>query len=131
MSLGADNKKCAQALIDAMRDRLNQETPPAGDNVNQDSVKKNFLALGQGIYTILTVDAQVDTSGDPSFWNWISGLSAWAVAMETWQQQVKSAFNAWTPANPGDTTFKNAVLAIADPPAPPVAAPVNVVGVIK
>src|SRR5262249_57054341 len=107
----------------AMRARLNTETPPAGNNVDDPGVQKNFQALGQGLFRILTVDAEIDTSGDTGFWPWVSALSAWAAAMETWQQQVKAAFLAWTPAAAADTAFKNAVLAIADPPAPPAPAP--------
>ncbi len=132
MSLGANNTVCKDEYIKAMRARLVAEDPALEANVDTDGVQKNFAALAEALFQILTAKAETssDAAADPAFWLWAGNMVVWAQAMSTWQTSLRSAFQAWAPVNAPDQAFRTAVLALASPGAPP-AAPSSLKGKIK
>ncbi len=117
MSLGPDN--CKKAFVDAM-------SPIAGDNVKLDSVQKNLGALGGAVLQIATVYAETvsDVNFDPTgFWQWITAVENWLLALSSWQQGVVQAFNNYTPTLPAEQNLRTALLGVTSPGSPPASAP--------
>jgi hypothetical protein len=121
MSLGPDNQICKDEFIEAMRQRLMADDPAMAGNVDQEDVQKNLGALGLAVYRIATVHADVraDAAADPDFWDWVADVDAWMQAMATWQSGVRAAVQAWSPTQPAEQDLRDALLALADPGAPP------------
>lgn len=132
MSLGPDNSVITQEYVAAMRARLAAENPELAANVDDPGVQKNFAALAEALFKVLTLRAETSSSAaaDAAFWQWVSSMHTWAQAMSTWQAGVRQAFQGWAPASAPDVTFKNAVLALPSPGAPP-AAPASLKGKIQ
>lgn len=114
MPLGNDNEVCKTEFKEAMRARLEAETPGSGANVDRPDVDPNFGALGTAVHHILTLDAtwDSDAAADPAFWAWVTALAAWVTG-------VRAAVQAWTPVQPAEQALRTAILALpAPPPAP-------------
>lgn len=114
MSLGANGDICRDELKEAMRTRLEAQTPGSGANVDLPDVTANFGAMGTGIFNILTADAEItsDATVDPAFWPWVTAVNAWI-------NGVVQAFTAWAPTLPAEQALRTAVLAVPRPPTPP------------
>jgi hypothetical protein len=121
MSLGADQAICATRLKTAMHDILEQQKAGSGANVDLPQVKPSFDGLGMGVFSILTMDAEVVTS--PAFWQWLSQLGSWITQMQAWHVGVKAAVTAWAPTSATDIQLRSAILALADPAPPGIAPP--------
>ena len=133
MGLGPDNEICKTEFVEAMRARLEAETPGSGINVDRDDVKPNLAALGLAVYRIATVHADTisDSTTDATFWQWVSDVNAWLSKLSTWQKGVAQAFAAWTPTLPAEQALKTALIAVADPGSPPASAPTALKGEIE
>lgn len=127
--LGADHTLCKQEFVEAMRKRLNDDNLP-GSNVDDPSVNKNLAALGQAVFRIATVHAQVTSNAgaDAAYWQWVADVAAWLAALRAWQTGITAAFTAWVPGTPPDVALKTALLAVPAPGAPPAAAPATLTG---
>ncbi len=132
MSLGANNQICKDAYIAAMRARLAAEDPALEANVDLEGVQKNFGALAEALFQILTTKAEVSSAAaaDPAFWQWVTSMVTWAQAMSAWQSSLRTAFQGWAPVNAPDQAFRTAVLGLTSPGAPP-AAPASLKGKIQ
>src|SRR6266540_2948242 len=106
MSLGPDKTTCAAQLREAMRTRLDTLDPPAGANVDNPQVRPNFDALGDGVYQILTSDAETITAAaqDPVFWTFLGSLRAEVEQLRAFHAGLKSAIAAWDPSLPASGT---------------------------
>lgn len=125
MSLDPNN--CMQAFVDAM-------SPIAGDNVKLDPVQKNLGALGGAVLQIATVYAETvsDVNFDPTgFWQWITAVENWLLALSSWQQGVVQAFNNYTPTLPAEQNLRTALLGVTPPGSPPASAPTAMKGKIR
>lgn len=124
MSLGPDKTICATELREAMRAHLDTLDPPVGSNVDKPEVRPNFDALGDGVWRILTVDAETLTAAaqDPVFWTFVSTLRGEVEQLRAFDQGLKAAFAAWDPAVPASgTTLKGAIAALTVPGTTPAA----------
>jgi regulator of protease activity HflC (stomatin/prohibitin superfamily) len=130
MSLGPDKTICRDEYIEAMRQRLIAEDPALAENLENEGVKANFGALAEALFQVLTARAETlsTAAADPAFWQWVASMIVWAQAMTAWQAGVRQAFQNWAAAGP-NVAFKNAVLALSSPGAPP-AAPASLKGKI-
>lgn len=133
MALGSDNTICKNELIEAMRARLTADDPATAAGVDREDVRKNFSALGEAVYRIVTVRADTvsDSASDAAFWQWIADAQAWLEALAAWQQGVAEAFAAWTPTQAAEQTLKAAVKALPSPGTPPAGAPATAKGRIE
>jgi hypothetical protein len=131
MSLGADNTICKDEYVAAMRARLDALDPPLGANVDDPEVEKNFAALAEALFRILTEKAVIQSNAaeDPAFWQWVASMVVWAQAMKDWQAGLHAAFQNWAPVGGADLAFRTAVLALTPPGAVP-AAPTSLGGKI-
>jgi hypothetical protein len=134
MPLGSDASACTDEFVAAMRDRLDQLSPPAGGNVDLPDVRANLGALGAAVYHVLTGPTRAQTvsaaADDATFWGWVTSLTAEVAALRTWQQGVSAAVAAWAPADAPGQALKAALLALPQPgPAP--AAPARLIGRIR
>ncbi|MEV0644201.1 hypothetical protein AB0I28_02945 [Phytomonospora sp. NPDC050363] len=130
MSLGSDKTICAGELREAMRAHLDTLDPPAGSNVDKPEVRPNFDALGEGVWRILTADAETISAAaqDPVFWAFIGALRTEVEQLRAFDNGLKAAFAAWDPAVPATgLTLKSAVAALGVPGSTP-AAPANLRG---
>jgi hypothetical protein len=114
MSLGSDKQACATEFVEAMRRRLDAADPPMGANVDNAEVRKNFEALGDAAFRILTVRAET-LAADPAFFAWISAVDTYVRAVGAWQQGVRQAFSAWSPPDLPGQQLRAAVLAVTAP----------------
>lgn len=132
MTLGADKAVCATELREAMRAYLNTLNPPAGSNVDKPEVRPNFDALGQGIFKILTADAETvsDAGSDAAHWNYVAALRNEVEQLRAFAEKVKAAFQAWTPADPASVTLRSTIIALAVPASTP-AAPTTQTGRVR
>lgn len=133
MSLGPDKTTCATELREAMRAHLDTLDPPAGNNVDNAQVRPNFDALGEGVYQILTADAETVTAAaeDAVFWAFVGNLRTELEQLRAFDAGLKSAFAAWDPASPASgTTLKAAIAALAVPGSTP-AAPTSLRGRLR
>jgi hypothetical protein len=130
MSLGTDKQVCTTEFVEAMRRRLDAADPPMGSNVDNAEVRKNFEALGDAAFRILTVRAET-LAADPAFFAWISAVDTYVRAVGAWQQGVRQAFSAWTPADVPGQQLRAAVLAVTVPGAPPGPAPSSLAGRVR
>lgn len=132
MSLGPDNTLCKDEYVNAMRARLAAESPELAANVDNEGVQKNFAALAEALFRVLTVRAETssDAAADAAFFAWVANLVVWAQGMSTWQTGMRQAFQSWAAPPGADQNFKNAVLALTSPGAPPVA-PTSLKGRVK
>jgi hypothetical protein len=133
MSLGSNHETCTGELVEAMRARLDTEDPPAGENVDKPQVRKNFEALGEAVHQILTVRAETISQApqDASFWAWIAAVTGYLAALGSWQQGVRQAVQAWTPADAPGQQLKAAILALPVPGAAPGPAPTGLTGKLR
>ena len=135
MALGPDGAVCTDELAEAMRARLDQLDPPAGDNVDEPDVRANFAALGAGVHAVLTAPGRAETrtaaAQDAAFWAWVAGLTTHATAVASWQAGVRAAVTAWAPADVPGQALRAAVLALPAPPGPAPAAPTALTGIIR
>jgi hypothetical protein len=133
MALGSTKAACAAELREAMRTQLDTLDPPAGANVDNPAVSSNFDALGDGVFRILTVDAETfsERALDSPFWDYISGLQAEVEALRAFNAALLAAFGAWNPTVPATTTtFRNTVATLTVPSSTP-AAPGSLKGKIR
>jgi len=133
MTLGPDKATCATELREAMRTQLNTLDPPQGSNVDNEKVKPNFDALGDGVWRILTVDAETfsTTTQDSVFWAFIATLRTEIEQLRAFDAGLKTAFAAWDPTLPASgTTLKTAIAALTVPTSTP-AAPTGLTGRIR
>lgn len=131
MGLGTDSTLCKNEYVEAMRARLDALDPPLGANVDDPEVQKNFAALAEALFNVLTVHSDVVSNAavDAAFWQWVADMVVWAQAMKAWQAGLHAAFQSWAPAGGADLAFRSAVLALAQPGAVP-AAPSSIGGKI-
>lgn len=116
MTLGPDKTTCATQLREAMRAQLDTMTPPQGDNVDKPQVRPNFDALGDGVWRILTLDAETISAAtqDPTFWTFIATLRAEVEQLRAFDAGLQAAFAAWDPALPSSgVTLKAAIAALS------------------
>jgi hypothetical protein len=135
MSLGSDKTKCATALREAMRAQLNTLDPPQGSNVDNEAVKPNFDALGDGVYTILTDAEHAETitasAQDPVFWTFLGNLRTEVEQLRAFAVGLKNAFAAWDPAAPASgATLKNTIAGLTVPATTP-ATPASLKGKLQ
>jgi hypothetical protein len=133
MSLGPDKTTCATELREAMRTQLDTLDPPAGANVDDPKVRPNFDALGDGVYKILTADAETITAAaqDSQFWTFLGNLRTEVEQLRAFDAGLKTAFAAWDPSVPASgTTLKNAIAALVVPGSTP-ATPVSLKGKLQ
>ncbi|HEY3000941.1 MAG TPA: hypothetical protein VGJ44_01215 [Kribbellaceae bacterium] len=133
MSLGPDKTTCATELREAMRAQLDTLDPPAGKNVDKPEVKPNFDALGEGIWRILTVDAETISTAtqDQTFWDFIGALRTEVEQLRAFDAGLKTAVAAWDPAVPASgTTLQAAIAALTVPSSTP-AAPTSLNGKVR
>lgn len=133
MTLGPDRTKCATQLSEAMRAELDKRNPPAGSNVELEEVKANFGALGDGVWRILTLDAETTSASaqDSTFWSFVSTLRGEVEALRAFDAGLKAAVALWDPATPASgTALKAAIAALTVPPSTP-AAPATLTGKIR
>jgi hypothetical protein len=133
MTLGPDRSICATELREAMRTRLDSLTPPAGDNVDDPRVRPNFDALGDGVWRILTQDAETFSADaqDHAFWQFLAGLRTEVELLRAFAVGVQGAFAGWNPAQPASgNTLKTAIAGLTVPPSTP-AAPASLRGSIQ
>jgi hypothetical protein len=133
MTLGPDKTICATRLREAMRAQLDTLDPPAGSNVDKPEVKPNFDALGDGVWRILTSDAEITsaTTQDPVFWAFIADLRTEIEQLRAFDAGLKTAFAAWDPSLPtSGTTLKGAIAALTVPGSTP-AAPTSLKGKVQ
>jgi hypothetical protein len=133
MSLGNDHQTCTTEFVDAMRARLDSEQPPLGANVDSPDVRKNFEALGEAVFQILSARAET-TSGsaqDAVFWTWVTKVTEQLVALTTWQAGVRTAVQNWSPPDSAGIQLRSAILALAVPPAAPATAPAALTGRVR
>ncbi|HEY1180011.1 MAG TPA: hypothetical protein VGF17_27965 [Phytomonospora sp.] len=124
MSLGPDKTICATELREAMRAHLDTLDPPVGSNVDKPEVRPNFDALGDGVWRILTADAETLTAAaqDPAFWAFVTAVRGAVEQLRAFDQGLKNAFAAWDPALPASgTTLKSAIAGLTVPGATPAA----------
>lgn len=122
MSLGPDRTICATELREAMRTHLDTLDPPAGANVDNPQVRPNFDALGDGVYHILTADAETLAAAaeDPVFWTFLSNLRSEVEQLRAFQAGLRTAFTAWDPNLPASGTgLKSAIAALVVPGSTP------------
>jgi hypothetical protein len=133
MSLGTDRAICTGELVEAMRARLDAEDPPAGKNLDDPNVRKNFEALGEAVYQILTARAETTAQQphDPPFWAWVGEVTSYLAALGGWQQGVRQAVQSWTPADLPGQQLKTAILGVAVPGPAPGPAPVGLTGRLR
>jgi hypothetical protein len=133
MALGPDKTTCATELREAMRAQLDTLDPPLGGNVDQPQVRPNFDALGDGVWRILTLDAETISTAaqDPVFWTFVATLRTEVEQLRGFDAGLKTAFAAWDPALPASgVALKAAVAALGVPGSTP-AAPTGVNGKIR
>ncbi len=133
MSLGPDKTICATELREAMRTQLDTLAPPAGANVDDPKVRPNFDALGDGVYKILTIDAETITAAaqDPVFWTFLDNLRTEIEQLRTFDAGLKTAFAAWDPSQPASgTSLKGAIAALVVPGSTP-ATPASLKGKLR
>jgi hypothetical protein len=133
MTLGPDKTTCATELREAMRAQLNTLIPPLGSNVDNPQVKPNFDALGDGVWRILTLDAETISAAaqDPVFWAFIANLRTEIEQLRAFDAGLKTAFAAWDPTLPASgTTLKAALATLAVPGSTP-AAPARLNGKVQ
>jgi hypothetical protein len=133
MTLGTDRTICATELREAMRTQLDTLTPPAGDNVDDPRVRPNFDALGDGVWRILTQDAETFSADaqDHAFWQYLADLRAEVELLRAFAAGVQGAFAVWNPLQPATgTALKTAIAALPVPPTTP-AAPASLRGSIR
>jgi hypothetical protein len=133
MSMGPDKTICATELREAMRTQLNTLDPPAGANVDNPKVRPNFDALGDGVYKILTTDAETISaaSQDPVFWVFLDNLRTEIEQLRVFDAGLKTAFAGWNPADPASgTTLKNAIAGLTVPATTP-ATPTSLKGKLQ
>jgi hypothetical protein len=133
MSLGPDRTTCATGLREAMRVRLDLLDPPAGANVDKPEVKPNFDALGEGIFQILTADAETfsATAQDSTFWTFLGELRSEVEQLRAFDAGLKNAFAAWDPALPSSgVTLKATIAALVVPGTTP-ATPASLKGKVR
>ncbi len=125
MSLGPDNTICMQEFMDRMRPIAGKNPTTLLDNVEDPQVKPNFGALGQAIYNIATVHAEMTSNAtiDAAFWRWVA-------ALDSWQKGVVQAFTNWQPTQPDGQALRTAVLAVATPQSTSASAPTAMKGKI-
>ena len=133
MSLGTNHKTCTDELAGAMRDRLDAEDPPMGANVNDAGVRRNFEALGEALFQILTARAETasQAADDEAFWKWVSAVTGYLGAVGAWQQGVRQAVQNWTPADGPGQQLRAAVLALPTPGTAPGPAPIRLAGRLR
>jgi len=133
MGLGPDNTICKTEFVEAMRARLEAEEPGLGANVDDPSVQENLGALGQAVFQIATVHAEMVSDGvtDAAFWQWIIDANAWLSALATWQQGIAQAFVDWMPTQPAEQALRADLIAVPSPGSPPVFTPTNLRGKIE
>lgn len=134
--LGPDKTICKTEFIEAMRAQVladNPDHPDAAENLDLPEVQRNFAPLGDAVYRIATQRAMtVSHAGDDAaFWKWVADLGAWIEAVSDWQQGVARAVASWTPTNPAEKAFKNAILALPNPGLPPASTPTRLNGRIE
>ena len=133
MTLGPDKTTCATELREAMRSQLNTLDPPQGANVDNEKVKPNFDALGDGVWRILTLDAETfsTTTQDSVFWAFIAALRGEVEQLRAFDAGLKTAFAAWDPTVPASgTTLRGAIAALTVPTTTP-AAPTTLIGKVR
>ncbi|GLZ78615.1 hypothetical protein Afil01_34220 [Actinorhabdospora filicis] len=124
MPLGPDKTVCATELREAMRAYLDTLDPPAGSNVDKPEVRPNFDALGQGVYKILTADAETvsDTAADSPYWTYVTALRNEVEQLRAFAAGVRAAFTSWDPANPAtNAALRTAITGLAVPGSTPAA----------
>lgn len=124
MTLGTDKTICATELREAMRAQLDTLNPPCGSNVDNAQVKPNFDALGDGVWRILTQDAETvsELAQDTSFWTFISTVRTEVEQLRAFDAGLRTAFAAWDPAQPvSGTALKAAIAALTVPTTTPTA----------
>ena len=133
MSLGGNHQTCTGELVEAMRARLDAEDPPAGENVDKPQVRKNFEALGEAVYQILTVrtETSAQAAQDATFWAWVEGVTAYLAAVGSWQQSVRQAVQGWAPADAPGQQLRSAILALPVPGTAPGPAPTGLTGRLR
>ncbi|MBO0870009.1 MAG: hypothetical protein J2P15_15730 [Micromonosporaceae bacterium] len=130
MSLGSDKQVCTTEFVEAMRRRLDAADPPMGSNVDNAEVRKNFEALGDAAFRILTVQAET-VAADPAFFVWVSAIDAYVRAVGAWQQGVRQAFSTWAPADVPGQQLRAAILGVTVPGPPPGPAPGTLAGRLR
>ncbi len=68
---------------------------------------------------------------DPTFWEWLERVHDWLDEMASWQASVVLAFENWAPVGLTDQTFREEVLGLAEPGAPPAICPTSMKGKIE
>jgi hypothetical protein len=131
MALTEEPSVCGLAFVEAMRAVLALDD--LGDNVDLPAVRRNLLALGAAVRTILIdpADTVSDAAEDTGYWQWVAALGAWATQMEAWRAGVRAAFSAWAPADAPGIALKAAVLGVQQPAAPPPPSPTQLRGRIE
>ncbi|SBT43183.1 hypothetical protein [Micromonospora auratinigra] len=133
MTLGPDKTTCATELREAMRAQLDTMDPPQGGNVDNPQVKPNFDALGDGVWRILTQDAETISAAaqDPTFWAFLAALRTEVEQLRAFDAGLRTAFAAWDPTLPASgATLKAAIAALTVPASTP-AAPTSLNGRIR
>jgi hypothetical protein len=90
--------------------------------VDKAEVSSNFDALGDGVFRILTSDAETfsDRAQDAAFWDFVAAMRTEMDALRAFNSALLAAFNAWNPAVPATTTvFRNTVAALTVPSTTP------------
>ncbi|MEV0429634.1 hypothetical protein [Micromonospora sp. NPDC050495] len=124
MTLGPDKTTCATELREAMRAQLDTMDPPQGGNVDNPQVKPNFDALGDGVWRILTQDAETISAAaqDPTFWAFLAALRTEVEQLRAFDAGLRAAFAAWDPTLPASgATLKAAIAALSVPASTPTA----------
>jgi hypothetical protein len=127
--MALDRQKVKDEFVEAMRTRLG----PNGNNVDDAEVQQNFDALGWGVIRTLTQHAETlsGAEGGADLLAWAADVNKWLAALAAWQQGVTTAFSNWAPATGPEKTFRNAVLNVTVPGAPPASALTGLKGRIK
>jgi hypothetical protein len=133
MSLGANGNVCKNEFIEAMRIRLESDTPGLGATMDKPDAQKNLIAFGTAVHRINTIHAEVvsNSTTDAEFWQWIAKTNAWLSALSAWQEGTSQAFANWTPTQPTEKALKVALMAVPQPGNPPTPVPTLLKGKIQ
>ena len=90
--------------------RLVAEDPALEANVDLEGVQKNFGALAEALFQILTTKAEVSSAAaaDPAFWQWVTSMVTRAPAMSAWQSNLRPPSTGWAPVQPPDHVVASA-----------------------
>jgi hypothetical protein len=132
MGLGPDKEISKTEFVETMRARLEVMQPGLGTNVDNPDVNQNLGVLGEAVFRIATVRADVISSSvsDSLFWHWVMDVNTWLTNLRTWQKGIMTAVTDWTPTTLPEQNLKAAITALSNPGEPPAFAPAQMKGKI-